>query len=82
MQLVTNSDQLDIGYESQELRRKQRWETYLIHSAPWHPAHALISEYPTVLHLHKLELSTPLGPLYASPGDSGSMVNAAKEMRC
>jgi hypothetical protein len=33
-----------------------------------------------VLHLHKLELSTTLGPEYMDPGGSGLTVNAAKEM--
>jgi hypothetical protein len=49
--------------------------------ADWHPAQALMSAYPTVLHLHKLESSTPDGPTYVYPGDRGLMVNAAKEMR-
>jgi hypothetical protein len=65
-----------------ELRREQQWELYLIHFPPWHPAHALKSEYPMVLHLHKLELSTTLGPEYSDPGGSGLTVNAAKNMRC
>lgn len=31
--------------------------------------------------MHKLELSTPLGPEYVAPCGSGTTVNAAKEMR-
>ena len=34
-----------------------------------------MSEYPTVLHLHKSESSAPLGPIYEYPGGSGSIVN-------
>ena len=34
-------------------------------------------EYATVLHLHKLESSTPLGPVYEYPGSNELMVNAA-----
>jgi hypothetical protein len=35
-------------------------------------------EYATVLHLHKLVSSMPLGPVYEYPGESALMVNAAK----
>ena len=35
-------------------------------------------EYATVLHLHMLELSTPLGPEYEDPGRSELMVNAER----
>jgi hypothetical protein len=55
------------------------WESYVIHAAPWHASHALMSEYAMVLHLHKLELSTPLGPVYEYPGCRALMVNAGKK---
>jgi len=35
-----------------------------------------MSEYATVLHLHKLALSLPLGPEYEYPGIRGSIVNS------
>jgi hypothetical protein len=54
---------------------------YVIHFSLWHASHALIREYATVLHLHKLESSTPLGPVYEYPGRSELMVNAAKSKR-
>jgi hypothetical protein len=47
----------------------------LVQSAPWHASHALTSEYVIVLHLHMLESSTPLGPVYEYPGFRASMVN-------
>jgi len=34
-----------------------------------------MSEYATVLHLHKLASSLPLGPEYEYPGIRGSIVN-------
>jgi hypothetical protein len=38
-----------------------------------------MSEYATVLHLHRLLLSIPLGPVYEYPGCKESMVNAARD---
>jgi len=49
-----------------------------VHCAPWHASHALMSEYVTVLHLHKLVPSIPVGPVYEYPGSRGLMVKAAK----
>ena len=51
----------------------------MIQVCPWHPPQALTSEYPTVLHLHKLESSTPLGPEYDCPGCSGAIVYAERD---
>ena len=81
VQLDENSDQLMTVYVSSHevLRREQRWESYLVHTAPWHASHALMSEYVTVLHLHKLVSSMPVGPVYEYPGFRASIVNAAKE---
>ncbi len=62
---------------SHEILRREQW--YLIKSAPWHALHALRSEYVTVLHMHKLESSAPLGPKYELPGGRASIVTAAKE---
>jgi hypothetical protein len=56
-------------------------ETYVIQFELWQASHALMREYATVLHLHKLESSTPLGPVYEYPGMSESMVNATQEQR-
>lgn len=47
----------------------------VVHTAPWHASHALMSEYVTVLHLHKLVSSTPVGPMYEYPGFRASIVN-------
>src|SRR6266567_9171595 len=81
VQLDEYSDQLMTVYVSshEALRREQRWESYLVHTAPWHASHALMSEYATVLHLHRLVPSTPLGPVYEYPGFRALIVNAAKE---
>jgi hypothetical protein len=38
-------------------------------------------EYAMVLHLHKFDLSGPLGPVYTYPGFSASIVNAGEEMK-
>jgi hypothetical protein len=81
VQLDEYSDQLMTVYVSSHevLRRERRWESNLVHAAPWHASHALMSEYVTVLHLHKLESSMPLGPMYEYPGFRALIVNAAKE---
>ena len=82
MQLDEYSDQLMSVYvSSHEVSRKeQRCESNLIQVAPWHASHALMSEYVTVLHLHKSESSKVLlGPWYEYPGRRASTVNAAKE---
>jgi len=55
-------------------------ESYEIQLAPWHASHALISEYATVLHLHRVLSSGPLGPVYVYPGISELIVNAAEEI--
>ena len=68
-------------YISRKLRRGQRQGSYVIQVSPWHPPQALMSEYPTVLHLHKLESSTPLGPKYDCPDCSGPILNTAKTTR-
>jgi hypothetical protein len=52
-------------------------ESYSIHIADWHAAHALMREYVTVLHMHKSELSKRLGPGYDFPDRRGPTVNAA-----
>ena len=38
-----------------------------------------MSEYATVLHLHKLNPSRIFGPMYVYPGSRGGMVEAAKD---
>jgi hypothetical protein len=53
-------------------------KAYVIQFELWHASHALTREYATVLHLHKLESSTPLGPVYEYPGARELMVNAIK----
>jgi len=39
------------------------YSDHVIHGCNWHASHALMREYATVLHLHKLLSSTPLGPV-------------------
>jgi len=51
------------------------YSDHVIQFELWQASHALMREYATVLHLHKLESSTPLGPVYEYPGMSESMVN-------
>jgi hypothetical protein len=41
---------------------KDTMKMYEIHVSDWHASHALRREYTTVLHLHKLLSSIPLGP--------------------
>jgi len=50
------------------------YSDHVIQFELWHASHALMREYATVLHLHKLESSTPLGPVYEYPGARELMV--------
>jgi len=53
----------------------KEYSDQVIHVSDWHASHALMSEYAMVLHLHRLLLSIPLGPVYEYPGCRESMVN-------
>jgi len=39
------------------------YSDHVVHVSDWHASHALMREYATVLHLHKLPSSIPLGPV-------------------
>ena len=70
------SDQLMAVYvSSHEVLKRE--ESNLTANSPWHAPHALMSEYVTVLQLHRLEPPT-IGPVYEYPGNRGKRVNAAK----
>ena len=52
--------------------------SYGMHVSPWQQSHALMREYTTVLHMHKSDLSSVLGPGYTDPVGRGATVNASR----
>lgn len=52
--------------------------SYGMHVSPWQQSHALMREYTTVLHIHRSDLSSVLGPGYTDPVGRGATVNASK----